>query len=505
MKKPHLLCILDGWGIAPDNAFNAITQANTPVFDNIWANCPHTTLRADGLNVGLPEGQFGNSEVGHLNIGAGRIVMQDLPRINLATADGSLAQNPLLQNIAQHTGEVHLLGLVSDGGVHAHANHIIALAKGLSAFGAKKVWVHVITDGRDTAPQAALQQLPAFLDELANVPNVAVATVSGRYYAMDRDNRWERVQLAFNAMVHGQGQTAATPMAALQAAYDAGLNDEFVLPTVIANYQGVGQNAGWVMANFRSDRVRQILRSLWLPAFAEFERGTYTAPTHNVGMVVYADDLLPHHDVLFAQQQLTHILNETLAAHGCTQLHAAETEKYPHVTFFFNGGEEKREIGENWLLVPSPKVATYDLAPQMSAIELATQVAAKIEDGIYDVVIVNFANPDMVGHTGDMAATVQAVETTDYALGMLLSAVQKLQGVAIVIADHGNADKMWDDATNQPHTAHTTAPVPCVVVGTDNITLKNGGVLGNVAPTLLDLMGLPKPDDMTCDSLVERL
>lgn len=501
-QKPLVLCILDGWGLNPDATHNAIAQAKTPNFNALWKGCPHTTLRADGLAVGLPEGQFGNSEVGHTNIGAGRVVMQDLPRISFACRDGSLAKNPTLLGFIDRMhkmgGTVHLMGLISDGGVHAHLEHVVALAQILDAH-AIPVAIHAFTDGRDTPPTSALGYMRDMLRALP--PQVKVATVSGRFYAMDRDNRWERVQSAWQAIVRGKGLAANDAMKAIQQSYTKHELDEFIKPTVIGDYMGFQPGDGLLMANFRSDRAREILRALVMPHFTGFDRGVYTPLADCVGMVEYADDLNTHMPVLFPSEKLIDLLGETLAAANLKQIRAAETEKYPHVTFFFNGGREEAFIGEERLLVPSPKVATYDLQPEMSAIALTDQLIPKLADT--DVVILNYANPDMVGHTGDVAATIRAVETVDACLGRLAAAISDLNGVLVVTADHGNADLMFDVATGQPHTAHTTNPVPFIIAGAETeIHLRTGGVLGDIAPTLLALLGLEQPTAMTGKNLI---
>ena len=502
-KKPLLLCILDGWGLSDKTDYNAIAKADTPTFDRLWQTCPHTTLRTDGLAVGLPEGQFGNSEVGHTNIGAGRIVMQDLPRITAAAQDGTLASNDALQSfiadLKQSGGAAHLMGLVSDGGVHAHQDHIAALANILDAAGIK-TYLHIFTDGRDTPPTSAL----AYVEKLlSDVPaSATVATVCGRFYALGRDKRWERVAQAFEAIAHGKGGAFDSAAAAIEAAYANKETDEFIKPAVIGSYQGMQAADGVLSANFRSDRIREILQAIVFPEFNDFDRGDFAPIRHTATMTVYADYFEPYVKVLFRPQTMNNIFGETVARAGLTQLRAAETEKYPHVTFFFNGGREEPYEGETRLLVASPKVATYDLQPEMSAVELTDKLIEKLPE--QDVVILNFANPDMVGHTGSVAAAIKAVETVDTCLGRIAAEIENLGGVLLVIADHGNAEQMFDEQTGQPHTAHTTNPVPCILAGyRGNLSLRSGGVLADVAPTMVHILGLQKPAEMTGQTLLD--
>lgn len=502
-KKPLVLCILDGWGLSDKTDHNAIAKAHTPTFDRLWENCPHTTLRTDGLAVGLPEGQFGNSEVGHTNIGAGRVVMQDLPRISQAATDGTLANNDVLKGfiatLKTSGGAAHLTGLVSDGGVHAHQDHIVALANILDASGIK-TFVHVFTDGRDTPPTSAAGYVEKLLADLP--ASATVATVCGRFYAMDRDNRWERVSQAFDAIAHAKGAAFDTAPAVIAAGYAANENDEFIKPAVIGDYAGMKAEDGLLCANFRSDRMREILQALAFPTFEGFDRGDYTPVQNIVTMTSYADYFEPYVQILFRPQPMTNIFGEVVARAGLKQLRAAETEKYPHVTFFFNGGREEAYDGEDRLLVASPKVATYDLQPEMSAVELTDRLLEKLPE--QDVVILNFANPDMVGHTGSLEAAMKAVETVDSCLGRIAAALEKLEGVLLVIADHGNAEQMFDEKTNQPHTAHTTNPVPCILMGyRGNLALRSGGKLADVAPTMLNILGLQQPAEMDGKSLLD--
>lgn len=499
-RKPVLLCILDGWGMADPSPYNAITLAKTPHFDALWKNAPRTTLRADGLNVGLPEGQFGNSEVGHTNIGAGRVVMQELPRITLSAKDGSLAANETLAafaaDVKKSGGAVHLMGLVSDGGVHAHQDHIAALARILNARGLK-VYIHAFTDGRDTPPQSAIEYIARLEKDIAG--SATIATVCGRFYAMDRDNRWERVSAAFQAIVRGEGKAVVSAASALKDSYAAGEHDEFVKPAVIDGYKGFSPEDGLLMANFRSDRAREILRALVKTDFTDFDRGDFQPVKCAAGMVEYADDLNKVMRVLFPPIPMTDIFGEVVARAGLKQLRAAETEKYPHVTFFFNNGREEPFDGESRLMAASPKVATYDLQPEMSAVELTDKLLPLLPEN--DVVILNYANADMVGHTGSIPAAVKAVETVDTCLGRVAAKIAELGGVLLVTADHGNADQMFDPETNQPHTAHTTNPVPLIVSGYD-CTLREGGVLADIIPTMLQILGIPQPAAMTGQSLI---
>ena len=506
--KPLILCILDGWGEAPPDDHNAIARAATPHWDRLRREYPSGLLDASEAHVGLPYGQMGNSEVGHMNIGAGRIVLQDLPRIDAAIANGSIARAPALQSfiatLKKSGGYCHLVGLVSDGGVHSHQTHIAALAQILVAAGIP-VRIHALLDGRDTAPKSA----EGFLAQLQKECPAAVkiATVSGRYYGMDRDQRWERVAKAYGAVVDAQGARFADAENALQASYAEGVTDEFMRPAVIGDYAGMKNGDGLLMANFRADRVRQLLTALLDPQFSEFPRTKLPHFAATLGMVEYSDKLRPFIPALFPPQALTEHFGAVIAAAGLTQLRIAETEKYAHVTFFFNGGEEAKLQGETRMLIPSPKVATYDLQPEMSAPEVTTAILEAIAKNQFDVIIVNFANTDMVGHSGNMAAAMQAVETVDAAIGQLAKAVEARGGAMVITADHGNAECLHDAEEDQPHTAHTLNPVPFLVV---TPTVKNQpvtlprGRLCDIAPTLLALLGLPKPEAMTGRNLLEK-
>jgi 2,3-bisphosphoglycerate-independent phosphoglycerate mutase len=508
-----MLVILDGWGWREDPADNAVRQARTPNFDALWAAGPRAFLHTSGHEVGLPDGQMGNSEVGHLNLGAGRVVMQDLPRIDTAVADGSIGRLPalteLLAKLQASGGTCHLMGLLSPGGVHSHQKHAAALAKTVAAAGVP-VALHLLTDGRDTPPRAAPGYLRTLLADLGDAAGIRpsggagihIATVTGRYYAMDRDNRWERVSQAYDVMVSAKGAAATDPVAAVEAAHAKDVTDEFVPATVIGDYAGMRDGDGILCFNFRADRVREILGALLDPGFQGFARSKVVRFAGAAGLTQYSTDLDAHLGTLFPPNQLKDILGEVVARAGRTQLRMAETEKYPHVTYFLNGGEERPYEGEDRIMVPSPKVATYDLQPEMSAPELTDKAVAAIDSGKYDLIVLNFANPDMVGHTGVLAAAVRAVETVDAGLGRIAAAVKAQGGALLVTADHGNCEMMRDPVTGGPHTAHTTNPVPVFLVGGPPGAVLHEGKLADVAPTLLNLMGLPQPAAMTGRPLV---
>ncbi|MBI4968491.1 MAG: 2,3-bisphosphoglycerate-independent phosphoglycerate mutase [Rhodospirillales bacterium] len=504
--RPLVLCILDGWGWRAETADNAIALARTPSWDRLLAGCPHALVETSGLEVGLPNGQMGNSEVGHTNLGAGRVVMQELPRIDRAIEDGSLATNPaLLKAVAalqQSGGRLHLMGLLSPGGVHSHQDHMAALARIVAKAGVPVI-VHALLDGRDTPPQSALDFLTKFQTDVAGF-DVRFGVVSGRFYAMDRDQRWERVSLAYDALVEGKGLAAPDAQTAVRQSYAEGANDEFVKPTLIAGYGGMTDGDGILMANFRADRAREILSALLDPDFKGFARARTVRFAAKLGMSDYSEAHAKLMATLFPAHPLTNILGEVLSKAGLSQLRIAETEKYAHVTFFFNGGEEKVFPGEERILVPSPKVATYDLKPEMSAVEVTDKLVAAIESGRFDVAIVNYANGDMVGHTGMLDAAIKAAETVDACLARLEAAVLKAQGTLLITADHGNAEMMRDPETGQPHTAHTLGPVETILVnGPPGIGLASGGRLADIAPTLLALLGLPQPTEMTGHSLLK--
>jgi len=470
------LIILDGFGCAPAGPGNAVELADTPVFDRLWREFPHTTIEASGPAAGLPEGQMGNSEVGHLTIGSGRRLYQDLMRVNQAIKEGSFFDNEVLVSAFERGNRVHLLGLVSHGGVHSHIDHLQALLR----FAPEKTWIHAFTDGRDVSPTSAIR-------DLALLPRDRIATVTGRYYAMDRDARWDRTQRAFDAIVDRVGASAADPLAAVQASYDAGITDEFIEPVVVDGAPALEPGDTAIFFNFRPDRGRQLSKLL-------LDRGVDLTT-----MTRYASDLPT--PVAFEEQDVPATLAEVLAGHGLSQLHVAETEKYAHVTYFFNGGREQGWPGEDRILVPSPRdVPSYDHKPEMSADEVADRVVGEVGDG-YAFCVVNFANPDMVGHTGSIPAVIKACETADRCLGRVVDRVTELGGVALVTADHGNAERMLEDDGVSPHTAHTTNPVPLVVTE-PGAELREGGELADLAPTVLDLLGIRQPQEMTGRSLV---
>lgn len=501
-KRPVMLMILDGWGWREEAENNAVRLAHTPHFDRLWAASPHAFLKTSGLDVGLPPGQMGNSEVGHLNLGAGRVVMQDLPRINQAIADGSLRQalagSGLVDALKASGGACHLLGLVSPGGVHAHQDHAVALAHLLVEQNIP-VRIHIFTDGRDTPPRSAAGYVRAFAAALP--PQAVIASLTGRYFAMDRDHRWERVETAWRAMVLGEGPEFADASSAIEAAYAQGVTDEFIPASVIGSYGGMEDGDGLLSFNFRSDRIREILDAVLLPQFDGFSRSRRPVLAKAVSMTSYSAELDAVMPALFAPQTLANGLGETVAKAGLAQIHMAETEKYPHVTYFFNGGEETPYPREDRVMVPSPKVATYDLQPDMSAPELTERAVEAIASGRYDLVVLNFANPDMVGHTGVLSAAIAAVETVDAGLGRIAEAVAQAGGALLVTADHGNCELMVDPETGAPHTAHTTFPVPVMVIGSEARALADGR-LADIAPTLLALLAVPQPAEMTGSSLL---
>jgi 2,3-bisphosphoglycerate-independent phosphoglycerate mutase len=502
--RPVMLVILDGFGWRDESADNAVRLAKTPAFSGLWESCPHAVLHPSGRDVGLPDGQMGNSEVGHLNIGAGRVVKQELVRIGDAVADGSIARAPafvaLEAALKQSGGTCHLIGLVSPGGVHAHQDHGAALAGYLHEAGIKTV-VHAITDGRDTPPQSAAEDLARLQAALPG--DVPIATVIGRYFAMDRDKRWDRVAQAYGAIAYAEGVRMPTPEAAVEAGYAAGKFDEFLPASVIGDYAGMHDGDAILCFNFRADRVREILAALLDPTFDGFPRKRVVKFAAAVGMTHYSDALAPFLGVLFPHEALHNILGEVVANAGKTQLRMAETEKFAHVTYFLNGGEETPYKGEDRILVPSPKVATYDLQPEMSARELTDRAVEAIDSKKYDLIVLNFANPDMVGHTGVLAAAIKAVETVDTGLGRIVEAIKGQGGALLVTADHGNCELMKDPDTGGPHTAHTTNPVPVVLMGGDATSIHEGR-LADIAPTLLDLMGIPQPAEMTGHSIIQH-
>ncbi|MBB6254717.1 2,3-bisphosphoglycerate-independent phosphoglycerate mutase [Nitrospirillum iridis] len=506
--RPVVLCILDGWGYREEVADNAVAQGDTPNFNRLWQDAPHGLLSASEEDVGLPAGQMGNSEVGHMNLGAGRVVFQDLPMIDRAIAQGEFETNEALTAfkaaLKQSGGTAHILGLASPGGVHSHQDHMVALAKTLAKAGIP-VALHAFTDGRDVPPQSALEQLATIEAGLKDAPGARIATVDGRYYAMDRDKRWDRVEKAYRALVSAEGETAASAEAAVTQSYDTGKHDEFILPTVIGGYAGMKDGDGVLMANFRADRAREILAALVDPEFTGFERGAPVKFAAQLGMVEYSSALAKFLPAIFPPKEIRHTLGEIVSQKGLKQLRIAETEKYPHVTFFFNGGEEKVYEGEERILIPSPKVATYDLQPEMSADELTDKLVDAVDSGKFDLVVVNYANPDMVGHSGILAAAIKAVEAVDRSIGRLEAAVKRQSGTLLITADHGNCELMKDPETGGPHTAHTLDLVPAILVNAPaDVVRLDRGKLADVAPTLLELMGLAQPEEMTGRSLLVR-
>ena len=509
MKQTLVLCIMDGFGKNDSDYGNAIKAANTPNLDKIIAQSPMTYIGASGLDVGLPDGQMGNSEVGHTNIGAGRVVYQELTRITKSIQDGDFFQNPAflaaVDNCKKNGSALHLMGLLSDGGVHSHNTHLYALVQLAKDAGLEKVYVHCFLDGRDVPPASGADYVAELQEKLKEIGAGKIATVMGRYYAMDRDNRWERVGKAYDAMVYGEGIQADDPVAAIKDSYEQkdaegkNITDEFVIPTVCCKEGTIQANDSVIFFNFRPDRAREITRTLVDPDFTGFERRNGCFPLYYVCMTQY-DATMPNVDVAFKPESLDDTLGEYLAKNDMTQLRIAETEKYAHVTFFFNGGVEKVFPGEDRVLIPSPKVATYDLKPEMSAYEVTDAVVERVESGKYDVVIINYANCDMVGHTGIFEAAVKAVEAVDNGVGRLSEAVQKVGGAMLITADHGNADKMYED-DGSPFTAHTTNPVPFIVFN-HPCTLREGGRLCDIAPTMLKILGLKQPEKMTGESLI---
>ena len=494
--------ILDGFGIAPDEG-NAIAAAKKPNLDKIFAENPHTQIGASGLDVGLPDGQMGNSEVGHTNIGAGRIVYQELTRITKSAQEGDMDKNPALlkamENAKENGKALHLMGLLSDGGVHSHNTHLYALLEMAKRQGLEKVFVHCFMDGRDVPPSSGKDYVKELMEKLDEIGVGKIATVMGRYYAMDRDNRWERVEKAYAAMVYGEGLEADCPLCAMQNSYDNDVTDEFVVPTVVKGAEPIDAGDSVIFYNFRPDRAREITRTLVDPDFTGFERKKGFFPLTYVCMTQY-DATMPNVEVAYKPESLTNTFGEYISNKGLTQLRIAETEKYAHVTFFFNGGVEKQYPGEDRILVKSPAVATYDLQPEMSAYEVTDKMVEAVKSGKYDALILNYANCDMVGHTGVFEAAVKAVEAVDTCVGRVVEAVKEMGGCVLLTADHGNADKMVD-TDGEPFTAHTTNPVPFCVIN-HPCQLREGGRLADIAPTMLKVLGLPQPAEMTGESII---
>ncbi len=509
MKKPVVLVIMDGFGMNPSDKNNAIASANTPNLDKIFATCPTTQIGASGMDVGLPDGQMGNSEVGHTNIGAGRVVYQELTRITKSIADGDFFENETLKAAMEHCKiagkKLHLLGLLSNGGVHSHNSHLWALLQMAKQMGLEKVFVHGLLDGRDVPPTSGKDFVAEALAKMEEIGTGTLATLAGRYYGMDRDTQWGRVEKAYNAMVCAQGLHADCPVKAVETSYETKdedgkfITDEFLVPTVFGDYDGMDENDAVIFFNFRPDRAREITRAFVDPAFDGFARQKGFFPLTYVCMTEY-DATMPNVDVAFKPQVLTMTMGETLSKNGKTQLRIAETTKYAHVTFFYNGGEEVKFEGEDRILIPTPDVSTFDLMPEMSAVPVCDAVCEAIETGQYDAVILNFANCDMVGHTGIFDAAVKAVETVDTCVGRVVDSVNKMGGITLITADHGNADYMAEE-DGTPFTAHTTYPVPFSVCGMD-CKLRQGGRLADISPTMLEILGIEKPAEMTGESLL---
>lgn len=508
-KKTTMLMILDGFGINENEEGNPVKMANIPNINEIMKQYPNTIIHTSGLDVGLPEGQMGNSEVGHTNIGAGRIIYQELTRITKSIEDGDFFSNQELvaaiDNCKKNNSKLHILGLLSDGGIHSHIRHLVAILELAKRKDFEDVYVHCFLDGRDTPPASADTYI-TFLEEKMKEKGIGkIATIAGRFYAMDRDKRWQRVEKAYNAIVKGEGEKYNSASAAIENSYQKETFDEFVVPSVICKNDEpvakIEENDSVIFFNYRPDRAREITRAIVDPEFSEFERDYLK--THFVTFTNYDETLLPYVNVVFKKEEIKNTFGEYLSKKGLTQLRIAETEKYAHVTFFFNGGEEKQYEGEDRILIPSPKVETYDMKPEMSVLEVTEKAVEAINSRKYDAIILNFANPDMLGHTGSIDATVKALESLDSCVKQVVDAIEANEGTVLITADHGNAEQMIDYKTGEPHTAHTTNPVPLVVVGRDNIKLKEGR-LADLIPTMLELMNLEKPEEMTGESLIEK-
>ena len=508
MTKPVLLCILDGWGFADNqNEDNAIFQANTPNYDAILNNYPYSLLQTSGIDVGLPEGQMGNSEVGHANIGSGRIIYQDLVKINNAVIQNKLKDHQILKNLIKDLNNTdktcHLIGMISDGGVHSHQDHLIYLAK-LLANNNINVAIHAILDGRDTAQKSAVNYINNLQENIKNHQNIQIASLMGRYYAMDRDKRWDRIKLAYDGIILAQAPLFTNPTDAIKNSYENQITDEFLKPIINKDYQGINNEDAFIFTNFRADRARQISHALIDPNFKEFARPNIKF-SHQIAATSYSKELEKHYQVLFKEEKITNSLGEILAKNNLTQLRIAETEKYAHVTFFFSAGAEQEFKGETRILIDSPKVATYDLAPEMSANQVTQKLIKAINSQKFDFIVVNFANPDMVGHSGKLKAAINACQVIDDALGQLQQAILQNNGSLLITADHGNIEQMHDTINNQPHTAHTTNPVPFILIDKQakNIKLQNGR-LSDIAPTILNILNITQPKEMTGKNLISK-
>lgn len=508
-RKPMMLMILDGFGINDNEKANAVKLANTPNIDKLMKTWPTTEIYTSGLKVGLPDGQMGNSEVGHTNIGAGRIVYQDLTRITKSIEDGDFFSikeiTGAIENCKKNHSKLHIMGLLSDGGVHSHIRHLVALLEVAKRKDFSDVYVHCFLDGRDTPPASGESYISQLEEKMKEKEVGKIASISGRFYSMDRDKRWERVEKAYDALVKGEGEKATSAISAIESSYQQEVFDEFVLPTVICNSNNepvatIQDKDSVIFFNYRPDRAREITRSLVDPEFDSFI--TKPLDLYYVCFTQY-DETIPNVQIAFKPESLKNTFGEYVSNQGLSQLRIAETEKYAHVTFFFNGGEEKQYPGEDRILVPSPKVQTYDMQPEMSAVEVTDKVVEAIESDKYDCIILNYANPDMVGHTGNLEAAIKAIETIDECVERVVAAIEEKNGIILMTADHGNAEQMIDYKTGEPHTAHTTNVVPLVLIGVEGVQLKTGK-LADLAPTMLDLMGLQKPEEMTGESIIEK-
>jgi 2,3-bisphosphoglycerate-independent phosphoglycerate mutase len=505
-NKPVVLCIMDGWGIDKNSEYNAVTLAKTPNVNYLSTEYPYSTLEASGEHVGLPPSQVGNSEVGHMNLGSGRVVLQTLPKINKAFANNDINNNENFQKfLVKHNKNkiVHLLGLCSEGGVHSHSDHIIEMSKLLHKNNIKTV-IHIFSDGRDSSPKQLGQLIKKFESSLPK--DIQIATLIGRYYAMDRDNRWDRVKKSFDLIAYGKHKRkVANIFLAIKEAYENDETDEFISPTLIGDYKGIQEDDSLLMINFRADRVRELLTAFLDPDFSKFKRHILTPKfTNNLGMSEYSNEISKYMSSIFIKEKIKDTLGEIIAKANLKQLRLAETEKYPHVTYFFNGGNETVNKGETRIMIPSPKVSTYDLKPEMSAKEVENKLINAIQNEIYDLIIINFANPDMVGHTGDLKAAIKAVETIDNAVGKIKNALDKTNGIMLLTADHGNCEVMKDLETKLPHTSHTCNKVPLILISKDKLLKLQNGKLADIAPTILELMSLQKPETMNGSSLIVK-